>query len=143
MTLNLLCTASGLVPASDDDYALKQKLRVGNVYQAEVKTKRNYQFLKKARALLNAAWSLLDERQVAGWRSKEGFRAYLTVAAGYYDVYYNPRLQQFVEQPRSWAFDAMSEEDFGGLYDRMKDVIYAVLGDKINEQTFERVLANF
>lgn len=143
MILNLLCTASGLVPASDEDYELKQKLKVGNVYQAEVKTKRNYQFLKKARALLNAAWSLMDERQIAGWRSKEGFRHYLTVAAGHYDVFYNPRLGEFTETPRSWSFDAMSEEEFQDLYERMKDVIYSILNKKINEETFERVLANF
>lgn len=143
MQINLLCTASGLVPASDSDYELKQKLKVGGIYQAEIKVKRNYQFLKKAFSLLNAAWSLMDERQTAGWRSKEGFRAYLTVAAGYYDVYFNPRLQQFVEQPKSWAFDSMTEEEFGGLYERMKDVIYGILGDKVTPEIFERVLSNF
>ena len=143
MNINLLCTASGLVPASDSDYELKQKLKVGGIYQAEIKVKRNYQFLKKAFSLLNAAWSLMDERQTAGWRSKEGFRSYITVVAGYYDVYFNPRLQQFVEQPKSWAFDSMTEEEFGGLYERMKDVIYGVLGDKVTPEIFERVLSNF
>lgn len=143
MLLNLLCTASGLVPASDEDYELKQKLKVGSIYQADVKIKRNYQFLKKAHALVNAAWSLMDERQTAGWRSKEGFRAYLTVAAGFFDLYYNQRLQSFVEQPRSWGFDSMTEDEFGNLYERMKDVIYAVLGDKVTPEIFERVLANF
>ena len=143
MNINLLCTASGLVPASDSDYELKQKLKVGGIYQAEIKVKRNYQFLKKAFSLLNAAWSLMDERQTAGWRSKEGFRAYLTVAAGYFDVFFNPRLQDWTEQPKSWAFDSMTEEEFGGLYDRMKDVIYAVLGNKVTPEIFERVLSNF
>lgn len=143
MQINLLCTASGLVPASDSDYELKQKLKVGGIYQAEIKVKRNYQFLKKAFSLLNTAWSLMDERQTAGWRSKEGFRAYLTVAAGYYDVYYNPRLCAFVESPRSWSFESMSEEEFSNLYERMKDVIYAILGDRVTEEVFERVLSNF
>lgn len=143
MILNLLCTANGLVPASDDDYETKRKLKVGNIYQADIKTKRNYQFLKKAFALLNAAWSLMDEGQIAAWRSKEGFRNYLTVAAGHYDTYYNPRLRDWVETPRSWAFDAMGEEEFTELYERMKDVIFGILGDRINEETFERVLANF
>ena len=143
MKLLVLCTANGLIPLGDESYENKKRLHIGDTYEADVKIKRNYQFLKKAYALLNAAWSLMDERQVAGWRSKEGFRAYLTVAAGYYSVYFNPRLQEFVEQPKSWAFDSMGEEEFSDLYDRMKDVIFAVLGDKINEETFERVLANF
>ena len=85
----------------------------------------------------------MDEGQMAAWRSKEGFRAYLTVAAGYYEVYYNPRLREFVEVPKSWAFDNMSEDVFSQLYDRMKDVIFSVLGDKITEEVFEQVLANF
>lgn len=143
MKLNLLNTAHGLVPLYDEDYDEKRKLKVGQVYQAEVKTQRNYKFLRKAFALLNAAWELMDERQQAGWRSKEGFRQYLTVTAGHYDVYYNQRLQSFVEYARSWSFDSMTEEEFSDLYDRMKDVIFAVLGDKVTEEVFERVLSNF
>ena len=143
MELNLLNTAHGLVPLYDDDFDEKKKLRVGQVYRANVKIPRNYRFHKKAFALLNAAWSLMDERKQASWRSRDGFRAYLTVAAGYYDLYYNPRLQDFVEQPRSWSFDSMGEDEFNGLYERMKDVIYAVLGEKVTKEVFERVLSNF
>ena len=85
----------------------------------------------------------MDERQQEAWRSKEGFRQYLTVTAGYYDVYYNQRLQTVVETPRSWSFDSMSESEFGDLYERMKDVIFAVLGDKVTEEIFDSVLSNF
>lgn len=143
MKINLLNTAHGLVPLYDEDYDEKRKLKVGQVYQAEVKVQRNYKFLRKAFALLNAAWELMDETQQAAWRSKEGFRQYLTVTAGFYDVYYNQRLQTFVECPRSWAFDSMTEDEFSGLYDRMKDVIYSVLGSKVTEEVFEQVLSNF
>ena len=143
MKLQVICTANGLVPLGDDSYDEKRKLRVGQVYECDVKVVRSYPFLKKAFALLNAAWSLMTERQQAGWRSREGFRNYLTVAAGHYDTYYNQRLQAFVEMPRSWSFDKMDEAEFSGLYERMKDVIFAVLGDRINEDIFNKVLANF
>lgn len=143
MKLTLLNTAHGLVPCYDEDFDEKKKLRVGQVYQADVKIPRNYRFLKKAFALLNAAWELMDERRQASWRSKEGFRAYLTVASGYYDVYFNPRLQAFVELPKSWSFDSMGEDEFNGLYERMKDTIFAVLGDRVTEEVFEQVLSNF
>lgn len=143
MKINLICTANGLVPCSDEDYEAKRKLSIGQIYQADIKVKRNYQFHKKAFALLNAAWALMDEHQQAGWRSIEGFRSYLTVTAGHYDMYYNRRLQTFVEEPRSWSFDSMSEDEFSDLYERMKDVIYAVLGDKVTEEVFESVLSNF
>ena len=143
MKINCLCTAHGLVPLYDDDYEEKKRLKVGESYECEVKIVRNVKFLRKAFALLNAAWSLLDERQQAAWRSKQGFRDYITVASGYYDVYYNARLQQFVELPRSWAFDSMDEAEFSDLYERMKDTIFALLGDRVTEEVFEQVLSNF
>ena len=143
MKLDLLNTARGLVPLYDDDYEEKKKLKIGQVYRAEIKVPRNYRFLRKAFALLNTAWELMDERQQASWRSKEGFRAYLTVAAGHYEVFWHPRLNEFLEYPKSWSFDNMDEAEFSDLYERMKDVIFQVLGDRITEEVFEQVLANF
>ena len=143
MKIRCLNTAHGLVPLYDADYEEKKRLKVGEVYECDIKLARNIRFHRKAFSLLNAAWSLMDERQQNGWRSLDGFRAYLTVAAGFYEVYYNPRLQQFVELPKSWAFDSMDEAEFSSLYERMKDVIFAVLGDKVTEETFEQVLSNF
>lgn len=143
MKIQVICTPNGLVPLGDDSYEEKRKLRVGQAYECDIKEIRNYPFLKKAFALLNSAWALMDEKQQAAWRSKEGFRNYLTVAAGHYDVYYNQRLQAFVEIPRSWSFDKMPESEFNDLYDRMKDVIFSVLGKRITEEVFNRVLANF
>ena len=127
----------------EESYDEKKRLVIGQAYECDVKIVRNYQFLKKAFSLVNAAWSLMTERQQAGWRSKDGFRAYLTVASGFYQVYFNPRLQQFVEQPKSWSFDKMDEAEFSELYERMKDTVYAVLGDRVSEDVFEGVLANF
>ena len=70
-------------------------------------------------------------------------RNVLTVAAGHYDVYFNQRLNAFVELPRSWSFDKMDDAEFSALYDRMKDVIFAVLGNRVTEEVFDKVLANF
>lgn len=143
MRIVVINTATGLIPAGDYSYDEKRRLKIGEMYECDIKVARNIKFHKKAFALLNATWSLMDENKQASWRSRDGFRAYLTVAAGYYDVYYNPRLQEFVESPRSWSFDKMDEATFNGLYDRMKDVIFRVLGDRITEEIFESVLANF
>jgi len=143
MKLNCINTVRGLVPLDDDSYEDKKRLKVGEVYECDVKLVRNYKFLKKAFALLNCTWELMDEKQQASWRSKEGFRAYLTVAAGHFDLYYNPRLCAFVEVPASWSFDKMDEATFSKLYDAMKNVVFAVLGDKVTEETFNKVLSNF
>ena len=143
MKLTCINTAHGLVPMYDEDFDEKKKLTVGQAYECDVKVLRNVRFHRKAFALLNAAWSLMNERQQAGWRSKDGFRNYLTVASGYYETYYNQRLQTFVEMPKSWSFDKMDDAEFSNLYDRMKDVIFAVLGERVTEDVFNKVLANF
>lgn len=143
MKMNLLCTPQGLVPLYDRDYDLKKKLKVGQTYVADVKVVRNLSFHNKFWALLNAAWSLLPERTSNGFRSLEGFRAYVIVAAGFYDVYFNPRLKEFVEIPRSISFEKMDEIEFSDLYDRSKDVIWGILGKYVSEEDFERCLINF
>lgn len=143
MKLNLLCTPHGLVPMYDKDYDQKKKLKVGVTYVADVKVSRNVQFHRKYWALLNAAWSLLPERTSKGFRSLEGFRAYVTVASGHYDLYYNPRLKEFVETPRSISFDKMDEAEFEDLYERTKDIIWAILGDYVSQEEFENCLMHF
>ena len=142
MKINLLCTAHGLVPLYDRDYDLKKRLRVGETYVADIKVSRNVQFHRKYWALLNAAWSILPERTSKGFRSLEGFRSYVIVAAGFYDVYY-PRLKEFVETPKSIAFDKMDEITFSDLYDRSKDVIWGIIGDYVTEEQFDTILSNF
>lgn len=143
MKLNLLCTQQGLVPMYDEDYDLKKRLKIGQSYVADVKVARNVGFHRKYWALLNAAWSLLPERTSNGFRSLEGFRSYVIVAAGFYELYFNPRLKEFVEVPRSISFEKMDEVEFGELYDRSKDVIWSIIGRYVSEDDFERCLINF
>lgn len=143
MKLNLLNTPHGLVPMYDRDFDEKKKLKTGTIYAAEIKVPRNYQFLKKFFALINAGYSLLPERSQNGFRSVDGFRQYVTVAAGYYDVFFSPRLQEFVEIPKSISFASMSEDEFSDCYNAIKDVIWGILGDRVTEDVFNNVLSNF
>lgn len=145
MKINLLNTAHGLVPMYDEDFNEKKKLAVGQVYVAEIRVPRNYQFLKKAFALMNTAWALLPERTQNGFRSFEVFRDSVTVAAGYVDVYYDITHNAWRQKPKSWAFDKMDEVEFSDLYERMKDVIWGILSVRANitQEVFERTLMNF
>lgn len=127
----------------DEDYDLKKRLKIGQSYVADVKVARNVGFHRKYWALLNAAWSLLPERTSNGFRSLEGFRSYVIVAAGFYELYFNPRLKEFVEVPRSISFEKMDEVEFSELYDRSKDVIWSIIGRYVSEDDFERCLINF
>ena len=143
MRLLLQNTPHGLVPVYDADYDAKKALKVGETYRADIKLERNLSFHKKAFALLNTAWAYLPERTQNGFRSIEGFRAYITVAAGYYEVYFNPRLKDYVELPKSWSFSAMDEAEFSDLYERLKDVIWGIIGKYVSIEDFEKNLIEF
>lgn len=143
MKLTLLNTPHGLVPMYDADYDERKKLRLGQTYVAEIRVPRNYQFHKLAFALVNAAYACLPEKTQNGFRSAEGFRQYITVAAGYYEVYYNPRLREWVEIPKSWSFGSMDEAAFREFFEKMKDAIWSIIGQYVTEEQFETILSNF
>lgn len=143
MKLNLLNTPHGLVPITDEDYDEKKRLKLGTIYSAEIKVPRNYKFHKKFFALLNTAWAYLPERTQNGFRSVDGFRQYLTVAAGHYDTFFSPSRKEFVEIPKSISFGSMSEEEFEELYENVYRVIFSIIGKYVNEEEFKTNLANF
>ena len=145
MKLLLQNTAVGLVPLYDSDLDEKRKLKLGQVYQADIKVVRNIQFHRKMFAMLNTAWALLPERTQNGFRSFEGFRAYLLVAAGFYDIYYSPRRKEFVEVPKSMSFASMDEAEFNDCYQKIKDVIWGLLSKRIDitQELFDKYLANY
>ena len=143
MKLNLINTPHGLVPMCDEDFEERKKLKVGQQYVAEIKVPRNLELHKKAFALVNAGYACLPEKTQNGFRSVEGFRQYITVAAGYYTVYFNPRLREFVEIPKSWKFNSMDEIEFREFYERIKDVIWGMIGRYVTEEQFNTILTNF
>lgn len=143
MKIRLLNTARGLMPCYDDDFDEKKKLKIGAEYMAEIKLVRNPMFHRKFFALINCAWEYLPERQTKGFRSKENFRNYLTVAAGFNDVFFSPKLREWVEIPKSIAFDKMDEAEFSELYERVKDVLFEVFLKNISIEEFEANLINF
>lgn len=143
MKLKLYNTPMGLVPCYNEDYTEKQKLKLGEYYEAEIKLVRNVRFHRKFFALLNLSFQYLPERTQNGFRSVEGFRQYVTVAAGYYDTYYSPRLKEFVEIPKSIKFSSMDEGEFGDFYEKCKDVIWTMIGSYVTAEQFEQQLLNF
>jgi len=143
MKIKVINTQLGLKPVYDDDYEGKRALEIGKIYEAEIRVVRNPKLHRKFFALINAGYSFLPERTQNGFRSVEGFRSYLLVAAGFYDLYFNPRLKEFVEIPKSLKFSAMDNEEFSRVYDAVKNVIFSLIGDRITEKEFDESLANF
>ena len=136
-------TPRGLVPFGDDDYDQKKKLKVGETYNVEVKVARNVEFHRKYFALIAYAWEFLNEKEIQTFKSKDNFRKYLEVAAGHCEVIYHPRLQEFVEIPKSISFGSMDNTSFSDLYKRVKDVIFSIIGGRVSEKEFERLLLDF
>ena len=136
-------TFHGLTPLMDDDYDEKKKLKLGQTYSVEVKVARNVDFHRKYFALIAYAWEYLDEQETERFKTKESFRKYVEIAAGHCDVIYHPRFQEYVEIPKSISFGSMDNTQFSDLYRRVKDVIFSLIGDRVSEQEFERLLLDF
>jgi hypothetical protein len=143
MKLLVINTPRGLVPLGDDDYEQKRKLKLGETYSVEVKVVRNIDFHRKYFALIAYAWEFLDERETERFKDKENFRKYIGIAAGHCDVIFHPRLQEFVEIPKSISFAKMDNTAFSDLYGRVKDVIFSIIGDRVTQEEFERLLIDF
>lgn len=143
MKLQLLNTINGLVPCFDEDFDEKKKLKLGEVYEAEIKLNRNIRFHKKAFALLNCAWEYLPESRRDGFRTKENFRRYLTVAAGYCEVFFSPKVGTYVEYPKSWSFEGLDEAGFEDLYNGVRGVIDSLLATIIPKEEFDKYLTRF
>lgn len=143
MRLLVVNTPRGLVPYGDDDYEEKKKLKVGETYSMEVKVVRNVHFHRKYFAMISYAWAYLNEKELATFKTKENFRKYLEIAAGYSEVIYHPRLQEFVEIPKSISFGSLDNAGFEELYNAVKNVIFSIIGGRVSETEFERLLLDF
>ena len=143
MKLLVVNTPRGLVPLGDDDYEEKKKLKLGQTYSVEVKVARNVDFHRKYFALISYAWEFLNEQETERFRTKENFRKYVEVAAGHCDIIFHPRLQEYVEIPKSISFGKMDNAEFSDLYQRVKDVIFSIIGNRVTQDQFERLLLDF
>lgn len=108
-------TVYGLVPVfnSDHDKLKESKLKMGEVYEVEIKKKRNYEFLKKYMALIN----LCHENQEQ-FEMFDDTREYLTIKAGYYRKVEMPNGNIQVK-PKSISFASMDDIEFDDLYQKV------------------------
>lgn len=143
MKIKLLNTISGLVPIYDEGFDEKKKLKIGEIYEAEIRLQRNIRFHRKFMALLNCAWAYLPEATQGGFRTIENFRKYLTVAAGFCDVFYSPTYGQWVEIPKSLSFDKMDDAEFQKLYESVRNIIDSILANYVSPEEFSKHLLNF
>lgn len=129
-------TLQGLVPVYDNDIEEKRKLKIGELYFADVKKPRNIEFHKKGFALLNLGWknSPLDIP------FDPAYRDYITMRAGFAQVYQTPEGKD-IAIAESISFSNMDETRFQKYYDAILAVIRSDLG--ITDGELEKELAGF
>ena len=127
-------TATGLVPLYDSDYEEKRKLKIGEVYFCEITKPRNYEFHKKFFALITLGFDNTDLQMPF-----EAYRAYITMKAGYADVFETPGGKMAL--PKSISFSNMDEDEFNKLYHSVIQVIHKQTGT--DKETIERELINY
>ena len=143
MKMMVVNTPRGLVPFGDDDYDEKRKLKVGETYVVEIRMARNVEFHRKYFAMIAYAWEFLNEREVEAFKTKEGFRKSVEIAAGHYEPQYNIATGEFDHVPKSISFASMDNAEFSDLYSRVKDVIFSLIGGRVSKVEFERLLLDF
>ena len=134
-----------LKPMYDDDFDEKRKLKLGKVYKANITLARNYEFHKKYFKLINVAWELLGENTHNFFKTSDSFRKTIEISAGWYEAIYNMARNEWLQVPKSIAFDKMSQDEFEELYERVKDVIWMLLDERdlITIDNFNNILKDF
>lgn len=143
MELRLLNTERGLVPLYDEDFQNKMRLEKGKIYTATIKETRNARLHRKYFAARDLVWEYLPESARRRFKTADNFRKSCEVCAGWYDEFYSPKLKDWVQAPRSVSFLSAKESEFRELYDRVLDVYWSFIGERVTREDFERELANF
>ena len=144
MKIQLLNTPIGLKPCYPDDYDEAKKLRIGQIYEAEIKLQRNPKFHRLFFALINTGYAYLPgDIQDHYFKSVEGFRKSVLIAAGFTKVFYDIRRNAFLEEAESISFRNMDEAKFRDVYDRCKDVIFSLISKYVSIEDFEENLNRF
>lgn len=103
-----------LIPCFNSDYDnLKEcKLKEGEIYEIEIKKKRNYEFHKKYFALINLCYDNQEHFELF-----DDLRDYLTIKCGYYRKIIMPSGYEQIK-PKSISFANMDEIEFNDLYSK-------------------------
>ena len=144
MKLNLVVTNEGFRCATDDDYEKKRTLKRGTVVECTIKEYRNYRFHKLYFSLINLSWEYLTEAQRGFFHeSVEAFRKTVEIAAGHYEPVYNVYRNEWLEVPKSIAFDKLTEAEFHELYENVKTVIFQTFIPNVSRDEFEYAIKDF
>lgn len=144
MKLTLLNTVQGLKPCYDEDYNEKKKLKIGEVYTATIYKQRNLNLHRKFFAMIRVAWAYQTaNRRIVFNNSIDIFRSTILLNSGICDRIWLAEKKQYVDIPRSLAFDKMDEKDFEECYSKCLDFILQRLVNHVSEEDFKKNIEEF
>jgi hypothetical protein len=135
MKILLRNTDKGLIPEYPSDFDEKKKLKLGEIYSAEIRRERNYQFHKKFMALCK----LGSENSKNVEMPFDAYRKYITMKAGYFKTYKTPK--GVMIEPESISFGDMDEDKFNEVYHRVLEIIIEDI--QATKHEIETELINF
>jgi len=135
MKLLLRNTEHGLIPEYASDFDEKKKLKVGEIYSAEIKKERNPLFHRKFMALCKLGCENSKNVEMPF----DAYRKYATMKAGYFKTYKTPK--GVMIEPESIAFANMDEDKFSEVYGRVLNVI--IDDTQATQHDIETNLINF
>ena len=128
-TLHLVRTGGGFIPATDDDWVVAKKFKLGGISRMELREMRNGAYFRKWWALVKIAydqWSGDMPAQEFQGRPVlpdfDRFRKDITVMCGFFRPVWSAKGDLRVEA-ESLKWSNMTEERFDVLYSKTIDVI--------------------
>ena len=143
MKLTLVNTVNGLIPECEEDYEGKKRLKLGETYCADIHLVRNPGHHRKYFAMIRTAWEYLPESLQYFFKTREGFRKHVEMAAGYSEPFFSAKLQEWVEGPKSIAYDKLGQSEFEELYLAVRTVLDGIVGKYVSVEEFERNFMGF
>ena len=121
-TIYVKNTLQGLIPLYDGDYEEKKKsMKLGEIYEVQIKKPRNPKRHKLFFVLLEVGRSNVDIEI-----EREQFRQWLLLEVGYVDMYKTPS-GKYQKHPKSMSFANCDEVEFNNLFwkcfDRIKKLL--------------------
>ena len=142
MKIHLKKTHKGLVPASQNDQELFEKLSSKKTLRANIVVPRNYKFHKKFFAMIGVVWDNLPENLTTGYGKKDNFRYELTMRAGFREQWITHKGAP-MWRPESISFAKMSEEDFSELYNKVLDDVVQNFIPGLEKTALENEIMSF
>jgi hypothetical protein len=120
-------TLTGFVPSDQPSLELMRKLKVGDVYRADVVKPRSYQHHKLCMALLSLTFENLPERYSLTYPTFDMFRYAVAKEAGHCEAFVD--LQgEITTIPKSISYDAIPDDvEFGKIMASMMTICANIL----------------